>query len=316
MKEEGINNFYLKSFIIIIVSTLLALFGLHYIQFILILFPVLFVSNIIKDGLNEGITNMIVTIIIISIVESIKIGIFLAITFLPFTIIISTLIKKRKNNTEILGFSSLTFFVSILIMFIIINLLGIDVVKYIESTFKQIVDMQLETIENIDLSNYEIFTTKQLLEDTYQYLLLIIPSLVLILSTLVSYINYLLSSMILKRVGINIVNISKFAKFRLPNNVVLGTIIMFGLTFLSGQLGFTYYETVFINIGVLISMGLFIQGLSVIDHLLNKLKLNIIFKLIFYITFIFSTSLVSIVTIVGLVDLIFDLRKLRKKKSH
>lgn len=316
MKEEGINNFYLKSFIIIIVSTLLALFGLHYIQFILILFPVLFVSNIIKDGLNEGITNMIVTIIIISIVESIKIGIFLAITFLPFTIIISTLIKKRKNNTEILGFSSLTFFVSILIMFIIINLLGIDVVKYIESTFKQIVDMQLETIENIDLSNYEIFTTKQLLEDTYQYLLLIIPSLVLILSTLVSYINYLLSSMILKRVGINIVNIPKFAKFRLPNNVVLGTIIMFGLTFLSGQLGFTYYETVFINIGVLISMGLFIQGLSVIDHLLNKLKLNIIFKLIFYITFIFSTSLVSIVTIVGLVDLIFDLRKLRKKKSH
>lgn len=316
MKEEKIDNFYLKSFIIIIASTLLALLGIHFVQFALIIFPVLFIANIIKDGLGEGLTNMIVTLIIIGIVDSLYAGVFLGLAFIPFTLMISNLIKKRKDNSEILGFSALTFFVSILLIFIVINLLGVDVVKYIESSFKQFIDMQLEAIENIDLSNSEIFNTKQLLEDTYKYLLLIIPSLFLILSAFISYINYFLSSMILDKAGIKIVNVPKFAKFSLPNNVAFGSLIMFGLTYLSGKIGFTYYETVIVNIGVLVSMGLFIQGLSVVDHLLNKLKVNLIFKIIFYITFIFSTSLVSILTIVGLVDLIFDLRKLRKKRTQ
>lgn len=315
LKEENINNFYLKTFIIIILSTLLTLLGRHYFPFILILFPVLFIANIIKDGLSEGLTNILVTILIIALVESLNIGIFLAITFIPFTIVISNLIKKRQANIKILGFSAITFFLSVLGLFVVLKLLGIDVVKYIEDIFRQVIDTQLEAMESVGLSNYEFFQTKELLEDTYKYLLLIIPSMILILSGGVSYINYLLSSMILEKFEINIVNIPKFSKFKLPNNVVIGTMLMFLLTFISGKLGFSYYETVLINIGVLVTMGLFVQGLAVVDFLLNKLKFKLIFKLIFYITFIFNSSLVSIITIIGLTDLIFDLRKARKKKS-
>lgn len=315
LKEENINNFHLKTFIIIILSTLLTLFGMHYFPFILILFPVLFIANIIKDGLSEGLTNMLVTILIIALVESLNVGMFLAITFIPFTIVISDLIKKRQANIKILGFSAITFFLSVLGLFVVVNLLGIDVVKYIEDIFRQIIDTQLEAMESVGLSNYEFFQTKELLEDTYKYLLLIIPSMILMLSVAVSYINYLLASMILEKFEINIVNIPKFSKFKLPNNVVIGTMLMFLLTFISGQLGFSYYETVLINIGVLVTMGLFVQGLAVVDFLLNKLKFKLIFKMIFYITFIFNSSLVSIITIIGLTDLIFDLRKARKKKS-
>ena len=77
---------------------------------------------------------MIVTLIIIGIVDSLYAGVFLGLAFIPFTLMISNFIKKRKDNSEILGFSALTFFVSILLIFIVINLLGVDVVKYIESS--------------------------------------------------------------------------------------------------------------------------------------------------------------------------------------
>lgn len=315
MKENNINSFYLRSFIIIISTTFLTLLGIHYIDIVLILFPVLFIVNSIQDGLSEGITNMVVTIIIISIVESLNTGIFLAISFIPFTIMISTLIKKRKGSTKILGFSSIVFFISILTMLIITKILGVDVVKYIETIFRDLLDSQLKSYKNLGLSNYEFFRMREALEDAYKHVLLIIPSIFLILSLFVSYINYWLSGIILGRLNIQIVNIPRFSKFSLPKNIMPGSLLMFGITFLIGKLGFSYYEAVFINIGVLLMIGFFIQGVSVVDYILNKLRFNLIFKIIFYITFVFNQSLISIITMIGLIDLIFDLRKIRKKRS-
>lgn len=314
LKENNINSFYLRSFIIILSNTLLTLIGIHYIDVVLILFPVLFIVNSIQDGLGEGVTNMVVTLIIISIVESLNVGLFLAISFAPFTIIISFLIKKRKGNAKILGFSSIVFFISILIMVVITKLLGVDIVKYIETTFRQLLDSQLESYESVGLSNYEFFRMSETLEDAYKQVLLFIPSIFLLISSVGSYISYWLSGIILGRLGIQIINIPKFSKFSLPKDIMPGSILMFGATFLIGKLGFSYYEAVFMNIGVLLMIGFFIQGLSVIDYFLNKLRFNLVLKIVFYITFIFNQSLISIITIIGLIDLIFDLRKIRKRR--
>ena len=154
-----------------------------------------------------------------------------------------------------------------------------------------------------------------MLEDTYKYLLLIIPAALLILSSIASYINYLLSGIILERLGIKIVNIPRFSKLKLPNNIMLGIILMFAVTFIAGQLGFPYYETVIINIGVLLMMGFFIQGLSVADFFLNRVKIIPIFKIVFYILFLLNPSMIPIITMIGFIDTLFDIRKIRKPRS-
>ena len=316
MNDDKIDSFYLRSLVVIVATTILTLIGLHSLQFILILFPILFIVNIIEDGVKEGLTNMLMTLIIISLVESIPVGLFLGLAFVPFTVVISILIKKRKGNINILGYSSVTFFASILIMLVLIKLAGIDFVKIIEEGSREILDMQIETFKNLGLGNYELFIRTEILEDTYKYLLLIIPAALLILSSIASYINYLLSGIILERLGINIVNIPKFSKLKLPNNIMLGTILMFAVTFIAGQLGFPYYETVFINIGVLLTMGFFIQGLSVADFFLNRFKIKSIFKVMFYILFLLNPSMIPIVTMVGFIDILFDTRKLRKPRPQ
>lgn len=315
MKDEKIDSFYVRSLIVILSTTILTLIGLHSLQFILILFPVLFIVNIIQDGLSEGLANMLMTLVIISIVESIPMGIFLAIAFVPFTIIISLLIKKRKGNVNILGYSSVAFFGSILFMMLIIKLTGTDIVKLIEESSREVLDMQLEAFKNLGLGNYELFIRTEMLEDRYKYVLLVIPATLLILSSIASYINYLLSGIILDRLGIKIVNIPRFSKLKLPENIIIGVILMFAVTFIAGQLGFIYYETVFINIGVLLMMGFFIQGLSVADFFLNRLKMKPIFKVIFYIIFLFNPAMIPLVTMLGIVDVVLDLRKIRKPKS-
>ncbi len=314
MKESKFDNFYFKTFVIVMLSTLLALYGIYFLPFILALFPLLFVANIVKDGLSEGLKNMIVTIAIITLITSINIGFALAIVFIPFTIVLSLLIKKRQSNIRILALSSVTFFLSILLMFFLIRVLGTDIVKYIENMIKEAIDVQIEMLENVGLSNYDFFNMKQQLKEVYKYILLIIPSLALILSTFISYINCILSGIILDKLGVKIVNIPKFSKFTLPSNIIPGTLLMLFLTYIAGSLGFSYYQTMLVNIGVLITIGLLIQGLSVVDHLLNKLKFNLIFKIVFYVFFVFNQAIISIITLIGLGDLIFDFRKLRVRK--
>lgn len=314
LKDENENSFYIRSSIIILVTTFLALIGLHGLEFLLIVFPVLFIVNILQNGLSEGLTNMVVTVAIIAIIESINIGIFFAIGFIPFTVIISILIKKRERNLKIIGYSAMSIFLSALVIMVLAKVMGIDVVKTIENIFREPVDMQLEVLKNMGLSNYEFFTRKELLEDRYKYILLILPSTFLILSAIVSYINYMLSGIILDKLGIKLVNMPKLSRFSLPNNIIFGVILMVGVTFLSGSLGFSYYETVFVNISVIIMLGFFLQGLAVADYFLNKLKFKPIFKILIYASFILTQAFTSILTIVGLIDIIFDIRKIKRKK--
>lgn len=315
MEEKKIDSFYVRSLVVILSATLVALFGIHYVQFLLFVFPLFFIVNIIKDGYNEGITNLLVTIVILSIVDSLNVGLFLAMGFIPFIIIMSIFIKKRESSFKIFTFSSLVFFVSLLAILVIVKLLGVDIVKIMETSFGEMLAMQLETFESMGLSNYEFFSMKELLEDLFKQVLIIIPSILLLISFFVGYINYLLSGIILKSFDIQIVEMPKFSRISLPKDIILGSLLMIGLTFLVGKLGFSYYEAVLINIGSLLTVGFFIQGFSVADYLLNKLQFKLFFKIIIYITFIFNQTFISIITIVGFVDLVFDMRKIRKRKS-
>lgn len=315
MKDKKIDSFYIRSLFIVLSATLVALFGIHYIQFLLFVFPLFFIVNTIKDGYSEGITNLLVTLLILSIVDSLSVGLLLALGFIPFIIVMSMLIKKRETSFKIFTFSSLTFFLSLLAILVIVKLLGVDIVKLMESSFGDLLAMQLETFENMGLSNYEFFSMKELLEDLFRQVLLIIPAMLLIVSFFIGYINYLLSGIILERLDIQIVRMPKFSRFSLPSDIILGSLLMIGLTFLAGQVGFSYYEAVLVNIGSLITLAFFIQGFSVADHLLNKLQFKAFFKIIIYISFIFNQTFISIITIVGFVDLVFDLRKIRKRKS-
>lgn len=315
MDDINIDNFYIKTSIIIVVSTLIGILGLHFFELLLILFPVLFVANAIKDGFGESITNMLVTLVILAVAESVAISVMLAIVFIPFTLVLSYLIKNRKGNFKIIGISAVTFFASLLIIMIIASLLGVDVPAYLETTVQGVMDNQIEVFESMDFTNVEIMELKDQLESSYKNLLVRIPSAILMVSVVISYINYLLSGIILGKFGIRIVNLPKLSHIRLPSNVIVGSLLMFLVTYISGQMGFGYYKAVFVNIAALIAMGLFVQGFSTVSYLLNKFKFNILLKGIIYIMIFLNGAFTSLVSIVGLADLVFDFRKLRKKEK-
>lgn len=315
-QDNKIKDSILERIILIITMSVYAIFGLYYIPYILILFPAPFIVFGVKNGIITNITNIIVTSLLIGIFGSAGHGLFLLMVFLPIILTMQYLIQSRKSNMEILGISSLVFFISILIILSMANAGGIEYINELEGNIQQILLTQLEKYQEMDLTSYQFLEIQERLEVEFRQSLLIIPSVLMVISLLVSYLNYLVVTIGLDRVGIKIVGKPKFSKFKLPNNIIVGLIIMFSSVFIMDKMDYLYTETVSLNLTTLAGFMFLIQGLSVVDHFFIKIKLLPLVRFIIYIMFIFNQSIIMGLIIIGFIDVIFDLRKIRKSRPQ
>lgn len=184
-----------------------------------------------------------------------------------------------------------------------------------EESFKQVLSMQVDIFKETGLTEYEILKAKYLLESGYKYMLWIFPTIIAIISMFISYSNYYLSVLLLRRSGIGIVSIPRFSRFRLPNNIMPGIIVMFLGVYLYKGLNFQHYDTVFLNVIVLIWSMFVIQGLSVIDFYLIKINLKLFLRIILIMLMVIIAPLGTLISLIGISDVIFDFRRLRKHKS-
>ena len=315
MKENKDNKGVFEAVLLVLAMSLFGLFSVYFMPYLLILFPAGFVIFSIRRNLSLSGLAMIASLSIISLVVGQTYSAFLFIMFFPMTLCLSYLIKKRRRSLEILGFTTMVFFVSILLIMNLVDASGIGFVSQLEDSFRIIVETQINMFKDMELTNYELAETKDLLESAYKYILLIIPSMLLVFSFVISYLNYLLSAVGLKRIGIEVVSIPAFSRFKLPNNIVPGVFVMFLTTYIAGSLGFEYLDTITLNLVALVGFMFFIQGLAVVEHILKRMRMFIIFRFILYILFMFTAFMLTLISVIGAFDLVFDFRKLRRPKS-
>lgn len=308
------NNRIVESIFAIAVSTLLAIFGIYYFPFILILYPILFIIIGVRQGLAYGITTLAISCLSIGYMVDIMSGIFSLVAYAPLIVSIVYGIKNRKKSIEVLSISTLIFIVSLLAIIIIAgDVEGINIIAQLKDAFKQAIDMQIEMLKEYQLTNFEIFQLKSKLENDFKFFLNTIPSIMIIISFIVVYINYLISSLILRKLGYGVVFIPRFSRFKLPRNIIAGIGIMFIATLLLRSLKIFNFEAVVSNLYVLGFLAFFLQGLSVLDYKLIQKKIGIIFRLfILTITIALSSLIGGALVITGILDVIFDFRKFRR----
>lgn len=314
MNNEKMGNI-LETAGVILGMSLFTVASLYFFPLLLLVFPVMFIILGIKNGMLEGIISLMTTCTIVAYIIDPMMALYLFIVFAPITMTAIYTTKNRKRTMDVLLYSSISLFASILILFYLINLKGGNLMIQIEESFKEMIQVRIQSLKDMGLSSYEILEDKNFLEDAYKYMLLIAPASMLLSTLIISYINYSLSIKGLKRVGINIVNVPMFSKFRLPNNISIGIIVMFIGALIAKTIGFTYFEAIIVNVTVLVGFMFLIQGLSIIDFFLIKIKVKTFFRLIFIILTVLIAPLVSVVSILGLIDVMFDFRKLRRKGS-
>lgn len=297
----------------VVISTILMLIGIYYIPWIILLYPVLFIILGVRHGIHYSIIGLIFSTFSVGLMTDIISGVLIFFIFTPLSISLSYTIRKRRSSYEVLIISTLIFLVSILFLISIMkDMTGISIINELEEFFTQTINYQVEILKDTGLSNYEVLRMKDILENALDYILLIMPSIVMIFSLITAYLNYLISTLLLRKLGYGIVSVPKFSKFKLPNNALLGTGIMFLGVFIIKSLKLFYYETILINMTVLTSFVFFIQGLSVIDYKLIGKKLGPILRIFIILLFIILLPFGWIISFVGVLDVIMDFRKIRK----
>ena len=217
-------------------------------------------------------------------------------------------IKKNKDNSTIIFYSSLATVMSLMIMISITTLIsGISLLDMVNKMLSESISL----IESMGLGD-RLAESGFLLTNTMEVFKMIIPSTLILSSAIFASVNYFISSIILKRMGMKSTKQKTFSEFSLPSNILIGATIILILTYLVGKFDIADSQVLFINI-LNISIYVFlIQGVAVIFHFIDKRKLGKGIK-IFSIVLIFFTGILILVSIIGWLDCVFDFRKLKQK---
>lgn len=306
---------FMRSLAVVIGISLLMMIGLYIFPVIIFLFPLAFIVIGVKYNITNSFIGILITSFLIGISVDIISGVMILAIFGPMALYIADSIGKRKKSIEIIVPSTIIFFLSTILVFIMLkDYSAVSLVEQLEENIMMYTEMQMDIIGDMELTNIESFRIRSLADDMYNYIISILPSILIVLSVFISYINYYFSIIILRRLGLAIRENPRFSKFSLPNNFIMGSLVMFLIVYLLRNIEYIPYDMIYLNLIVLVISLLFIQGLSVLDYLLIRLRLNTIFRLIIIGLIIFTSPIITFIVIVGVVDIIFDFRKLRRRK--
>ncbi len=317
MDEEKQFNYDILEIIgIIIFMTIYALVGIYLFPFNLVFFPIPFVFLAVRRGIAQGMLSLVVVSITILFMVDIANALLFILLFLPLVYTIAEGIKSRRSSLEILGLSTAILFVSVMLFYSVTqNVTGINIMNELEESFNQVLNTQIQTFKEMGLTNFELLKTVEELRGTYRYVLWIFPVIILVASLFISYTNYFVSVIVLRKSGLGILSIPRFSRFKLPNNVMTGVIIMLLASFAVREFNLSFSEPLLLNVMTLIWVMFTIQGLSVIDFMFNKLALKLPLRIFFLGLIIIFIPLGTLVVLVGIIDTIFDIRKYKRSNA-
>lgn len=314
--NDNTNRSMMENALVILIMSLYIVYGIYYVPLLIIFIPVPFVVLGMRNGLKNNIISMAITSLIVALVLDIPSALVLLLIFGPLSIALNYCIKKRKKTWDIIVISTLALFVSLLIITSIGRFsteLGSE--GQSEEIWTEIVTIQTERFKEIGMTNTQVFENIEMLEAAYKYMLIVLPSILIIASIIISFSNYLLSTAILRRMGYGMVNRPRLSRFKLPENIIMGSGIMFITAIIMGWLDLPYHNALLLNISLLVGFIFFLQGLAVIDFLLIKIKMRMTFRVLLLFISVVFVPLGGMLFFIGMFDSVFDMRKIGKRKS-
>lgn len=293
-----------------IVMTIFAILGSMSLPYILILLPAPFIVFNIKNNMILGNLSFIILSITLSLVVTPSLGILFLIIFIPLIMTMSYLINKESKNKDILFFSTIAFFISIIVLFAIANSGDISIGELIETKIQEVVNMQIENVKQLDIKSDQVKDLEEVLTSGLRYLFYIFPAVLLIASSIFTYINYKIVAMGLDRLDMEKLTPNVFRRFRLPTTFFMGIVLIYFIGFGLSSLNLVNSDIIGSNILVLASFFILVQGLSVVDFFLTKRNVFSVLKVLVMCIFIFIPTMVTITYLIGIIDMIFNIRRI------
>ena len=310
--EKKINIELILEIIIILLIAMLSRFAFGNLIFLI---PAVACVFSIKYSFKESIISLIIALLVLILIDRFY-GLMILIQILPMSIVFSYAIKLRKKPKDVILISSLVLFLCLLIS---LNALTAGSELDFTHQLKQFLDNQLATqidiLESMNLEQEVIENFKITQENVYNYILQILPSILIVYALAIGYINYNIAKYTLRKLGIGIREIAPFSRFSVPSNFGIGVFSVFILMLILRNIDGVTYDVLLINLTAVLGLIFILQGLSVVDFFLKKRKTKTFLRVILMVLIVLLAPLLTPITILGCIDMIFDLRKLKRPRK-
>lgn len=313
MKTREKTRAMVESALIVALAVVFALAGIYIplLSYALIFLPVPFIIIGVKHGIKYNILAVIAAAIIIGSMTEPMRALFIAVTGGLNSIVVGYMIQKKHPVSRIMFWGSIASIVaSVLSLGLVSYLMNMNIIDIIEDTFTMTNEIYEGIFKNVGTDENRIKELKTMMENAKNMAIMLLPSSVIFVSVILTYINYLVSGIVLKRMGKEIQKPKKFSQFRLPKNILMGTIIILVLTYLVSGMNIVNYQTLFANVFYIFFIIYLIQGISVVSFYMTNHGIGRFLKAIIIFIILSMPGVAMILSLLGLGDVIFNIRKL------
>ncbi|HZK57118.1 MAG TPA: YybS family protein [Clostridia bacterium] len=270
----------------------------------IMLVPVPFIILAYRHGNRYSILSFVTFSLLIGILVELIYAGFLLLVFGPMILAMGHFIKKQKEPYAVIGIGTAISVLSMLIILQIASYIGnVNIVDEIALAMEGIVNKQIDMLKNM---NIDALSTDEILN----YLLMIIPGVFVIQSMITAFGNYYIAVNILKRFDTGGAELPQFSNFKLPKNIVFGFVIIFILSYLTKYVKGIYHANLLTNVTLLFVFIFFVQGMSVISHLIKRTKIPKTIRIFLLVVILFISPLLTVVSFVGLLDAMVNIRNI------
>ena len=235
---------------------------------------------------------------------------------LPIPVMMKYMLAGRSAYRGILegSFSAITGVTLVFLLFWAMT--GVTFFEVLNSTLSQI------NVEDMNPSSYYMMGMKELepdamlraLESMKEMAKLAFPGTLIVFSLVIAYLNYAVISWFVNKSGRKISVLPPFRAFSLPKNILIGTVIIYLLSYITANMGIIDKDLLMFNLELLFTFIFSVQGLAVIFYFghLKRIPKFIMFIVsgVFMLTWIGQTFLF----LLGLTDVVLNIRKRLSKQ--
>jgi uncharacterized protein YybS (DUF2232 family) len=276
--------------------------------------PVIIVT--VRHGLRTGILTTGVAGLLIFTLAGPRLALLMLLQFGILAMLYGHAFHKNWNpGITLLGGTLVSILAMILVVFLSFSLFGLGTFS-IHDYIQESMEATMQLYRGMGLIGPETGHTeeslRQILQESVQMFITFIPALFVLYGLFTAFINYIIAQMVLRRLEIQVPHLPPFSKWRLPWWVIWGFIVGYGMNLAGGYLANPVLSKIGTNIIFIYTPVLFLLGLAVVFHMLQKYTQTPGFfrPLVLLFVLLFARYAIWLLAGIGLIDLVFNYRQL------
>lgn len=238
--------------------------------------------------------------------------ILIIIILIPIPVMMRYMLTRRNAYRGILE-GSMSAMAGVALVFLIFwSITGATFFDVLNSVLNQISleDMkQSSSYYMMGLAGLEPDAMQLALDNIKEMTRLAFPGTVIVFCLLLTYVNYAAISWVIHKSGRKISTLPPFRSFSLPKNIIIGSLIVYLLSYITVNMGIIDKKLMMFNLELLFTFVFSIQGLAVVFFFGYIKKIPKIVLLVISGIFIFTWLGQTFLFLLGLADLVLDIRK-------